>query len=74
MLEAAKYGIVEFIIEMTRVSPDLLWVVDEDSRGIFSHATLCRREQIFNYIFQLKGSRQVVTSQCTEYFQNILVS
>lgn len=72
MLEAAKYGIVEFIIEMTRVSPDLLWVVDEDSRGIFSHATLCRREQIFNYIFQLKGSRQVVTSHIDAFDNNML--
>ena len=72
MLEAAKHGIVEFIIEMTRVCPDLLWVVDEDLRGIFSHAILCRREKIFNYIFQLKGSRQLVTSHIDAFDNNML--
>lgn len=72
MLHAAKHGVFEFIKEMTQVNPGLLFVFDGDSRGIFSHAILCRQEKIFNYIYRLRGRKQVITSHVDVFDNNLL--
>ncbi|KAL4609936.1 uncharacterized protein LOC142607875 isoform X3 [Castanea sativa] len=71
MLEAAKHGIVEFIIEMTRVSPDLLWVVDEDLRGMLAPSSeLDRRPgaalQMQRELQWFKAVESIVPRKCKE--------
>ncbi|KAJ7969105.1 Ankyrin repeat-containing protein family [Quillaja saponaria] len=72
MLEATKHGITEFIKSMTQANTDLFWVVDENLRGIFSHAILHRREKIFNLIYGLNGRREVITSGIDSFGNNML--
>ncbi|XP_045813972.1 uncharacterized protein LOC123907661 isoform X3 [Trifolium pratense] len=55
MLYAAKNGSVEFINAMREVNPDLLSVTDNGGRGIFWHAILNRRQDVFQLVYFLNG-------------------
>jgi hypothetical protein len=63
MLQAAKYGIVEFIDSMVKANPDLLWAMDKNKRGIFAHAILNRQEEVVTLISKIeKGQKGLKTS------------
>ncbi|XP_045813954.1 uncharacterized protein LOC123907648 isoform X2 [Trifolium pratense] len=62
MLQAAKYGVIEFIDTMRKANPSLLWAIDKNKRGIFSHAILNRRKEVFQLIHDATviGPKEVV--------------
>jgi hypothetical protein len=62
MLQAAKYGIIEFINSMRKANPDLLWAMDKNKRGIFAHAILNRQEKVFKLIYEIEGQKGLKTS------------
>ncbi|MED6220336.1 hypothetical protein PIB30_043945 [Stylosanthes scabra] len=72
MLKAAKYGIIEFIEWMRKANPDLLWATDRNKRGIFSHAILNRKENVFNLIHVVHGRKEIVVSRTDAFGNNLL--
>lgn len=74
MLQAAKNGIVEFIDIMRKANPDLLWAIDKNKRGIFSHAILNRRIAIFQLIHDptVNGRKEIVKCRADEIGNTLL--
>ena len=72
MLQAAKSGIIEFINSMRHANPDLLWAMDKNRRGIFSHAILCRQEKVFQLIHEVQGRKEIIASREDVFGNNML--
>ncbi|AES95677.2 ankyrin repeat protein, partial [Medicago truncatula] len=77
MLQAAKNGNIEFIDAMRKANPDLLWAIDKNRRGIFSHAILNRRKAVFQLIHDptvigSNGPMEIVSSR-KDVFGNSLL-
>jgi hypothetical protein len=62
MLQAARYGIIDFINSMRKANPDLLWAMDKNKRGIFAHAILNRQDKVFKLIYEIEGHKGLKTS------------
>ncbi|MED6165913.1 hypothetical protein PIB30_104124 [Stylosanthes scabra] len=72
MLHAAKYGLVEFIDSMRHANPDLLWAMDKNRRGIFSHAIAYRHDKVFRFIHEIEGRKEMIASREDVFDNNIL--
>ncbi|KAL4313727.1 hypothetical protein AHAS_Ahas15G0014000 [Arachis hypogaea] len=72
MLEAAKNGTIEFIELMKKENSDLLWAVDRNKRGIFSHAILNRKKNVFDLIHDVHGRKEIVLSGTDKFGNNLL--
>ncbi|KAK7366999.1 hypothetical protein VNO80_09004 [Phaseolus coccineus] len=72
MLQAAKLGIIEFIDKMRKTNPDLLWAIDRNKRGIFSHAILNRRKDVFRLINSVNGRKEIIRCSA-DVFGNTLL-
>ncbi|KAK2989008.1 hypothetical protein RJ640_028497 [Escallonia rubra] len=59
---AAEFGNFEFIVELIRSYPDIIWKVDEQSRSIFHIAVMHRQEKIFNLINDIGAHKDLITS------------
>ncbi|KAJ6917210.1 hypothetical protein NC652_019552 [Populus alba x Populus x berolinensis] len=68
VFSAVKHGIVEFIIEMIRHYPDIIWSEDELNRGIFLYATLQRQEKIFSLIYKMGAKKNSMATSWTKEF------
>ncbi|XP_040999895.1 ankyrin repeat-containing protein ITN1-like [Juglans microcarpa x Juglans regia] len=53
IFHSIKEGIFEFVHDVVKANPDLLWSNDVNSRNIFSYAVLCRQPKIFSLIYGL---------------------
>ena len=71
-LEAAKYGIIEFIHSMRQANPDLFWGTDRNERGVFSHGILNRRENVVHLIHGIHGRKDIVMSRADSFGNNLL--
>ncbi|KAJ9177786.1 hypothetical protein P3X46_012959 [Hevea brasiliensis] len=69
---AVEHGIVEFIVEMTKHYPDIIWCEDECKRGIFMYATLQRQEKIFSLIYKMGAKKNYMATHWDKFFNNIL--
>ncbi|KAL2348877.1 hypothetical protein Fmac_002877 [Flemingia macrophylla] len=72
MLQAAKLGITEFLDEMRKVNTHLMWAIDENKRGIFSHAILNRRKDVFQLINDLNGRKEIIKCGTDMFGNNLL--
>ncbi|KAG5059089.1 hypothetical protein AAZX31_01G011700 [Glycine max] len=72
MLQAAKLGIIEFIDEMRKTTPDLLWAIDKNKRGIFAHAILNRRKDVFRLLNRVNGRKEIIRCSA-DVFGNTLL-
>ncbi|XP_057753396.1 ankyrin repeat-containing protein ITN1-like isoform X2 [Arachis stenosperma] len=68
----AKYGLVEFIDSMRHANPDLLWAMDKNERGIFSHAIAYRHDRVFRFIHEIEGRKEMIASREDVFDNNIL--
>lgn len=59
---AAECGNFEFIVELLRSYPDLIWKVDEQSQSFFHIAVIHRQERIFKLIYQIGALKDLITS------------
>lgn len=59
---AAEFGIVEFVTELIRPYPDLIWKVNEQSRSIFHIAVVHRQERIFSLIHDIGAHKDMITA------------
>ncbi|KZV54483.1 Ankyrin repeat family protein [Dorcoceras hygrometricum] len=67
--DAIKHGIVEFIDEMLKYNPDVIWIKDKKGRTIFSHAIVLRQEKIFSRIYGL-GTKKSIMARRHDVFKN----
>ncbi|RVW98425.1 hypothetical protein CK203_026838 [Vitis vinifera] len=72
LFTAAELGIVEFLIELIRVYPDLIWKVDTQSRSIFHIAVVHRQEKVFNLIHEIGALKDLIASYRDENNNNML--
>ncbi|RHN54759.1 putative ankyrin repeat-containing domain, PGG domain-containing protein [Medicago truncatula] len=74
MLQAAKHGIIEFIDAMRKGNPDLLWAIDKNKRGVFSHAILNRRKAVFELIHDstVNGRKEIVKCRVDAFGNSML--
>ncbi|RYR61308.1 hypothetical protein HN51_005663 [Arachis hypogaea] len=72
MLVAAKNGTIEFINSMRNANLDLLWAMDKNKRGIFSHAILNRQEKVFELIHEIEGRTEMIASRVDVFKNNML--
>ncbi|RDX89455.1 hypothetical protein CR513_28818, partial [Mucuna pruriens] len=72
MLQAAKLGIIEFIDAMRKANPDLLWAIDKNKRGIFSHAILNRRKDVFQLINGVNGRKEIIKCRADAFGNTLL--
>ncbi|KAJ6419264.1 hypothetical protein OIU84_029388 [Salix udensis] len=72
VFSSVKHGIVEFIIEMIRHYPDIIWCEDEHNRGLFLYATLQRQEKIFSLIYKMGAKKNSMATTRDRYYNNIL--
>ncbi|XP_038693140.1 ankyrin repeat-containing protein At5g02620-like isoform X2 [Tripterygium wilfordii] len=72
VFNAVKHGIVEFIEEIIKQYPDIIWSTDKNGRGIFLCATACRQEKIFNLIFHL-GAKKSPLAASWDYDSNTIL-
>ena len=68
ILRAIKEGIFEFVFDIVKADPQLVWCHDDESRNIFSVAVQYRRAKIFSLIYGL-DSKSVLTS-CVDSLNN----
>ncbi|XP_073057473.1 uncharacterized protein [Primulina eburnea] len=67
--DAIKHGIIEFIDEMLKHNPDIIWKKDKRGRTIFSHAIVLRQEKIFSRIYGL-GTKKSIMARRHDVFKN----
>lgn len=67
--DAIKHGIIEFIREMLKYKPDIIWKKDKQGRTIFAHAIVLRQEKIFSLIYGL-GARKSIMARRHDIFRN----
>lgn len=72
MLQAATLGITEYIDAMRKANPDLLWAIDKNKRGIFSHAILNRRKDVFRLINRVNGRKEIIKCRADAFGNNLL--
>lgn len=72
VFRATKEGIVEFVVDVLRANPDLLWCLDGESRTIFSFAVLRRQAKIFSLIYGLDARNQIVSLNADKNENSIL--
>ncbi|KAB5556387.1 hypothetical protein DKX38_007296 [Salix brachista] len=72
VFNAVKHGIVEFIVEMIRHYPDIIWSEDDLDRGIFLFATLQRQEKIFSLIYKMGAKKNSMATSWDKLHNNIL--
>ncbi|XP_052203864.1 protein ACCELERATED CELL DEATH 6-like [Diospyros lotus] len=72
IFNAVKHGIVEFVEEMLKAYPDIIWVLDGDSRNIFLYAVLQRREKIFNLLHKTGPKKNMIATSLDKDGNSIL--
>ncbi|KAG7995165.1 hypothetical protein I3843_01G094800 [Carya illinoinensis] len=60
IFRSIKEGSFEFVHDVVKANPDLLWTFDSNSRNIFSYAVLCRQAKIFSLIYGLDVKSNMV--------------
>jgi len=53
IFRSIKEGVFEFVHDVVKANPDLLWSKDGNLKNIFSYAVLCRQAKIFSLIYGL---------------------
>ncbi|EYU18029.1 hypothetical protein MIMGU_mgv1a025126mg [Erythranthe guttata] len=67
--DAIKHGILEFIREILKYKPDIVWKKDKKGRTIFAHAIVLRQEKIFSLIYSL-GTKRSIMARRHDVFRN----
>ncbi|CAN0879915.1 Ankyrin repeat-containing protein NPR4 [Linum grandiflorum] len=72
LFDAISHGIEEFVVEMIRHYPDIVWREDDNQRGIFLCATLHRQEKIFSLIYKMGAKKNAMATSWDMSHNNIL--
>ncbi|EOY20800.1 Ankyrin repeat family protein, putative [Theobroma cacao] len=72
MLNAAQWGMTEFIVEVIKPNLDLLMVLDEERRDIFQIAVAHRQEKVFGLIYGLDATKYLFLPYTDRNSNNML--
>ncbi|XP_022750959.1 ankyrin repeat-containing protein NPR4-like isoform X2 [Durio zibethinus] len=72
LFEAVKQGIVEFVTEIMKHYPEVVWFWDEKDRNIFFVATAERQEKIFSLIYKMGAKKNSLATYWDKDFNNML--
>lgn len=72
LYDAIKHGIIEFIVEMLKFTPEIIWRKDKKGRTIFAHAIVLRQEKIFSLIYGLGTERSIMARRHDVFGNNYL--
>ena len=72
ILRAVKEGIFEFVFDILKTNPDLVWSHDEKSANIFSVVVQHRRAKIFSLIYGLDTKNSLASCIDDFYGNNLL--
>ncbi|PWA61103.1 ankyrin repeat-containing domain, PGG domain protein [Artemisia annua] len=61
MFIAAEVGNTNFLLELIRRSPDLIWKVNDNNQTIFHVAVKNRHEGIYNLLYEIGAMKDMVT-------------
>ncbi|KAK8710026.1 hypothetical protein V6N13_145370 [Hibiscus sabdariffa] len=67
--DAIKHGMIEFVDEIIRLYPEIIWRKDKKGRTLFANAIVLRQENIFAHVFRL-GSKQRISLLRHDIFRN----
>ncbi|XP_057969002.1 uncharacterized protein LOC131158272 [Malania oleifera] len=70
--DAIKHGIVEFIVEIIKYNPDIIWRKDKKGRSIFANAIVERQENIFCLIYGLGTKKSIIARRHDKFANNFL--
>nr|XP_048333633.1 uncharacterized protein LOC125423440 [Ziziphus jujuba var. spinosa] len=69
----AEVGIVDFIIKLIELNPNLLWTTDDEKGSFFHVAVQHRQEKIFSLLLELGGIKEVIAKVTTGSKRNSLL-
>ncbi|XVF17035.1 hypothetical protein REPUB_Repub10bG0082000 [Reevesia pubescens] len=72
LFEAVKRGMVEFVTEIMKHYPEVIWFYDEKDRNIFFVATAERQENIFRLIYKMGAKKNSLATHWDKDFNNML--
>ncbi|XP_054802454.1 ankyrin repeat-containing protein NPR4-like isoform X2 [Prosopis cineraria] len=73
LFDATKIGNFDFLAELMKSYPDIIWELDDKKRSIIHIAVLYRHPAIFNLIHDISGNKDIILSFTdTEDGNNIL--
>ena len=72
LFAAAELGNFQFLVELIRSYPDLIWETDEKNQTIFHIAVLNRHASIFNLIHDIGLTKDVILTFEDDENNNIL--
>ncbi|XP_071735327.1 uncharacterized protein [Rutidosis leptorrhynchoides] len=58
---AAELGNTEFIVELIRLYPDLIWKVNDNNQTIFHIAVKHRHQGIYNLLYEIGAMKDLIT-------------
>ncbi|KAJ9684848.1 hypothetical protein PVL29_017032 [Vitis rotundifolia] len=73
VFQAVKLGNVEFVTEMIKSIPELVWRCDINGRNIFFIAILNRQEKVFNLLYGLTHAQKVKVISPLDRFENSML-
>ncbi|PWA44042.1 ankyrin repeat-containing domain, PGG domain protein [Artemisia annua] len=57
---ASELGNTRFVVEILRLCPDLIWMVNDDNLSIFHIAVMCRHPDIYNLLYEIGLMRDCI--------------
>lgn len=69
LYDSIEHGIIEFVNEIIKFMPEIIWRKDKKGRTIFSHAIVLRQEKIFSLIYAL-GTKKSILARRHDAFRN----
>ncbi|XP_020411805.1 uncharacterized protein LOC18787791 isoform X1 [Prunus persica] len=61
IFRAVQRGIIEFVIRLCKVDPDILWKTNSMGRNIFQYSIECRQEKVYSLIYGV-GQRNLIAT------------
>lgn len=61
IFRAVRRGIIEFVIGLCKVDPDILWRNNSMGRNIFHYSIECRQEKIYSLIYGVDQRNLIAT-------------
>ncbi|KAJ0669181.1 putative ankyrin repeat-containing domain, PGG domain, ankyrin repeat-containing domain superfamily [Helianthus annuus] len=69
---AAEMGNTEFLVELIRQCPDLMWTENDNNQTIFHVAVSHRHERIYNLLHEIGSMKDVITIHVDKEGNNML--
>ncbi|XP_076902913.1 uncharacterized protein LOC143557815 [Bidens hawaiensis] len=69
---AAEMGNTQFLVELIRQYPDLIWKVNDDNQTIFHIAVKHRHEGIYNLLYEIGAMKDLITPLRDGHENNML--